>query len=172
MRFPSLRTVTSLRHASDIFLGTLILWVVLRGFGDRNPLWAIFSFIVVSDPDVHTVWSNFISRLLNTLTGCTIGILTLLIFGPAEWILPFALSLTVLVCTNLVKVPGSWRIGPATTAIVLTSALVEKSSWVGIEQSLRRAEEVLLGSLVALVLSWITSKIRNSQLKSEPPAAK
>ncbi len=172
MRFSWIRHITSLRHATDIFLGTLFLWVILRGLGDRNPLWAIISFIVISDPDVHTAWPNFISRFLNTLTGCVIGILTLLIFGPAEWILPFALALTVLVCTNLVKAPGSWRIGPATTAIVLTSALIEKSSWVGFEQSLRRAEEVLLGSLVALILSWITSKMRrNTQLKSQPPEA-
>ena len=171
MRFSWIRRIASLRHAADIFLGTLILWVALRGLGDRNPLWAIFSFIIVSDPDVYTVWSNFISRFFNTLTGCAIGILTLLIFGPAEWILPFALALTVLVCTNLVKAPRSWKIGPATTAIVLIAALVEKSSWVGFEQSLRRAEEVLLGSLLALILSWITSKMRNTQLKSEPPKA-
>lgn len=171
MKLSRLCNIKSLRHATDIFLGTLFLWITLRGLGDRNPLWAIISFVVVSDPDLHTAWPNFVSRFLNTLTGCAIGIVTLLIFGPAEWILPFALALTVLVCTNLVKVPGSWRIGPATTAIVLTAALVEKSSWIGFEQSLRRAGEVLFGSLVALILSWITSKMRNSRLKSDPPEA-
>lgn len=165
---PSLRKIKSLRHASDIFWGTLVLWVVLRGIGDRNPIWAIISFIVVSDPDLHIAWPSFISRFFNTLTGCVIGILSLAIFGPVEWILPLALALTVLVCTNLIKTPGSWKIGPATTALVLTSALVEKSSAVGFEQSLRRAEEVLLGSLVALLLSWATSKIRSTLSANSP----
>lgn len=168
MRLPSLHNITSLRHASDIFLGTLLLWVILRAVGDRNPVWAIISFIVVSDPDLHIAWPSFISRFFNTLTGCVIGILSLVIFGPVEWILPFALALTVLVCTNLIKTPGSWKIGPATTALVLTAALVEKSSAVGFGQSLRRAEEVLLGSLVALLVAWGTSKIRSTPSANLP----
>ncbi len=152
--------ITNLNHALEIFLGTLLLWVCLRGLGDRNPAWAIISFIVVSDPDVRIAWPSFISRLSNTLIGCVMGILSLLIFGPAEWILPFTLALTALVCTNLIKTPGSWKIGPVTTALVLTTALVEKSSTVGFDRSLQRAVEVLLGSLVALMLSWAISRIQ------------
>jgi uncharacterized membrane protein YccC len=159
MRLSSFRHIAGLRHAFDIFLGTLFLWVFLRGIGDRNPVWAIISFIVVSDPDLQIVWPSFILRFSHTLISCVIAILFLLIFGPVEWILPLALALTVLVCTNLIKTPGSWKIGPSTTALVITSALVEKSSAIGFAQSLRRSEEVVMGSLVALILAWVTSKI-------------
>lgn len=112
--------------------------------------------------------SELYLTLLQYFTGCVIGILSLVIFGPVEWILPFALALTVLVCTNLIKTPGSWKIGPATTALVLTAALVEKSSAIGFQQSLHRAEEVLLDSLVALLLSWGTSKIRSPRSANPP----
>ncbi|WNZ27263.1 FUSC family protein [Leptolyngbya sp. NK1-12] len=167
-----LRNITSLNHAIEIFLGTLLLWVGLRGIGDRNPVWAIISFIVVSDPDVRIAWPSFISRFMNTLVGCVTGVLALLIFGPVEWILPPTLALTVLVCTNLIKTPGSWKIAPMTTALVLTAALVQKSSAVGFEQSLRRAEEVLLGSLLALILSWVFSKMRNPSTGSNGSSGK
>jgi uncharacterized membrane protein YccC len=155
MRLFSLRHIEGLRHAVDIFLGTSILWVCLREIGDRNPVWAIVSFIVVSDPDLGIAWPNFRSRLANTAIGCTLGVLSLLVFGTNDWMLPSVLALSVLVCTNLIKTPGNWKIAPATSALVITSALVEKSSQIGFEQSLRRAEEVLLGSLVALFVSWL-----------------
>lgn len=158
MRLSLFQRVEGLRCALDILLGTLLLWIFLRGIGDRNPVWAIISFIVVSDPDLRVAWPSFISRFSNTLIGCTTGVLFLFVFGTNDWILPPVLALTVLVCTNLIKTPGSWKIAPATSALVITSALVEKSSFIGFEQSLRRAGEVLFGSLVALFVSWALSK--------------
>ena len=47
-----LRHAQGLRYPTDVLLGTLILWVVLRGLGDNNPVWAIISCIVVSDRPV------------------------------------------------------------------------------------------------------------------------
>lgn len=172
MRLPLLRHVEGLRYAVDIFLGTAILWVFLRGFGDRNPVWAIISFIVVSDPDLGIAKSSFILRLLNTLTGCATGILFLVMFGPRDWMLPPAIALTVLICTNLVRPSGSWRIAPATSALVITSALAEQSSFIGFEQAFRRAGEVVLGSLVALLISWMMSRIwtdPSNQIESKKP---
>lgn len=172
MRLPWLRHVEGLRYAVDIFLGTAILWVFLRGIGDRNPVWAIISCIVVSDPDLRIAKSSLVSRLLNTLTGCATGILFLVVFGPKDWMLPPALAFTVLICTNLVRTPGSWRIAPATSALVITAALVEQSSFIGFEQAFRRAGEVLLGSLVALLISWMMSKIwtvPSNQLEPKNP---
>jgi len=34
-----LRHAQGLRYPTDVLLGTLILWVVLRGLGDSNPVW-------------------------------------------------------------------------------------------------------------------------------------
>lgn len=75
--------------------------------GDRNSVWAIILFIVVSDSDLRIAWPNFISRPSNRLIGCITGVLSLLVFGTNDWILPLVLALTVLVYTNLIKTPGS-----------------------------------------------------------------
>lgn len=160
-RLFSFRSIKGLRYAIDVLLGTLIIWLLLRGIGDRNPVWAIISFIVVSDPDLGVAWLSFVSRFFNTLIGCTTGVLCLFIFGPKDWLLPPILALTIVICTNLPKTSGSWKIAPATSALIVTSALVEKSSSIGFEQALRRAEEVLLGSLMALFISALLSKFSN-----------
>lgn len=158
LRLSFLRHVAGLRYATDVFLGTLIIWISLRGIGDRNPVWAIISFVVVSDPDLGVAWPSFVSRFSNTLIGCTTGVLCLFVFGLKDWLLAPVLALTILVCTNMIRLPGSWKIAPATSALVITSALVENSSLIGFEQALRRAGEVLFGSLVALLISWMLSR--------------
>ncbi|MBF2099367.1 MAG: hypothetical protein IGQ88_13485 [Gloeomargaritaceae cyanobacterium C42_A2020_066] len=45
--------LTWLRPASDILVGTALLWMLLRWLGDRSPVWAIISFIVVIDTDTQ-----------------------------------------------------------------------------------------------------------------------
>lgn len=163
-RLFSFRKVNGWRYATDVLLGTLIIWISLRGIGDKNPVWAIISFIVVSDPDLRIAWPNFVSRFSNTLIGCTTGVLCLLIFGLKDWLLPPLLACTVLICTNMIKTSGSWKIAPATSALIITSALVENSSLIGFEQALRRAGEVLFGSLIALLISAILTKFYPSSV--------
>jgi hypothetical protein len=83
-----LRHAQGLRYPTDVLLGTLILWVVLRGLGDSKPVWAIIAFIMVSDRDVHVAWPNFVSRFANTLIGCATDVSCLLVFGLKDWLLP------------------------------------------------------------------------------------
>ena len=158
VRLSLLRHERNLRYPTDVLLGTLILWVVLRGLGDSNPVWAIISFIVVSDRDVHVTWPNCVARFANTLIGCATGVICLWVFGLKDWLLPPVLALTSLVCTSVIRAPGSWKLAPATSALIITSGLVEHSSRVGFEQALRRAGEVLCGSLVALIITWVLSR--------------
>jgi hypothetical protein len=79
-----LRHAQGLHYPTNVLLGTLILWVVLRGLGDSNPVWAIISFIVVSDRDVRVAWPNCVSRFANTLIGRMTGVICLLVFGLAD----------------------------------------------------------------------------------------
>lgn len=158
-RLSLFRSITGLRYAIDVFLGTLLIWLTFRSLGDRNPVWAIISLIVVCDPDISVAWPNFVSRFSNTLIGCTTGILGLFIIGAKEWLLAPLLASTILICTSIIKRPGSWKIAPATSALILTSALAENSSLIGFEQAFHRVAEVLFGSLVALLVSVALSKI-------------
>ncbi len=78
---------------------------------------------------------------------------------PEGWVLPLALTVTVLICTYAVELPISWRIAPITAALVIAPGVVEHLTSSGLEVAFRRVGEVILGSAVALLVSWIMSKI-------------
>lgn len=147
-----------LRPASDILVGTALLWILLRWFGDRSPVWAIISFIVVIDTDAQASRRSFASRLVYTSIGCGTGVLCLIFLGPREWLLPVVLALTALVCTHGLQIHGNWKIAPMTTALVVTPALVNSASQAGLEAAGRRAFEVFLGSLMALLMAHLFSQ--------------
>jgi hypothetical protein len=45
--------------------------------------------------------------------------------GPEDWVLPLALTVTVLVCTYAVELPISWRIAPITAALVIAPGVLD-----------------------------------------------
>jgi Fusaric acid resistance protein-like len=107
-----LKNLSRFRYAFDVLLGTAFLWFLLRYLGDRNPVWAIISFIVVSDPSIEVTRPAFLTRITHTLMGCIVGIVSILIFGATDWMLPIALTATALVCTLPAKRPSSRKLAP------------------------------------------------------------
>ena len=160
---------TGLHYAVRIFVGTAALWILLRWAGDANPIWAVISLIVVIEPKVESAWLSFLSRVANTVIGCVIGLLFLLPPAPEGWLLAAAVTTTVLVCTYLIRMPLSWRIAPITAALILTSGAGDPSPWGGLEIALRRTVDVLLGSAMALLVTWLLSLVW--KLRDAPPPA-
>jgi uncharacterized membrane protein YccC len=158
-RFLIHHNVTGLHYAVRIFIGTTAVWLHLRSVGDADAVWAVISVIVVTEPQMQTAWLTLGSRIVNTVIGCTTGLLFLLLAGPAIWVLPLALTATILVCTDVVRSSSSWRLAPATAALIIASAAVEQSRIGGAEVALHRAGEVVLGCTVAFRVTWCMSKI-------------
>jgi uncharacterized membrane protein YccC len=46
-----------------------------------NPLWAVISLISVTDPQIKTAYTSFKSQLLNTIIGCSTGLLFIVVAG-------------------------------------------------------------------------------------------
>jgi uncharacterized membrane protein YccC len=157
------RDSAGLHYAVRIFLGTTAVWLLLRALGDSNPAWAIMSLIMVTEPQTVSAWRAFLARIVNTAIGCASGLLFLLAAGPEHWVVPLALTATVLVCTYVVRMPLTWRVGPVTAALVLTAGVAAQSPKAGLEVAGRRAAEVLFGSAVALVITWLVSLIWPAQ---------
>src|SRR5262245_26640142 len=130
-----------LHYAVRICIGTTAVWLLLRSLGDADAdaIWAVISVIVATEPQMQTAVFAFMSRIVNTVIGCTIGLTFLLVAGPEVWVLPLALTVTVLVCTYLVRLSSSWRLAPATAAIIIASGVVEQSRISGAEVALHRA---------------------------------
>ena len=61
-------------HAVNIFVATTVLWIIVKVYGDSNPVWAISSMVATSDPQLRQSVTTFKGRLINTLVGCAIGL--------------------------------------------------------------------------------------------------
>jgi uncharacterized membrane protein YccC len=143
----------------NIFIATTLLWLILRKFGGLNPIWAISSMIAASDPVVKTAMKTFHGRIVNSLLGCAVGMLVLVIGGSTEWKLPIALSAAAFLSAYVVRVPVMFRQAPITAAIIIASELERHSKLGGIELGARRVAEVLLGCVIGVTVSWAMSKL-------------
>ena len=151
--------ITGIRFAVNVFIGSAILWFLLKNVADTNPVWAIASMIAASDPQVKEAARMFKARIINVLVGCGVGLFFLVVGGHRDWKLPLALAVTVLISTYLVKITTMWRQAPITAAIVIASGIVHNSKLTGIEHGLHKVAEVLMGCLMGLAVSYLMSRI-------------
>lgn len=149
-------TPSGLQYAVRIFVGCVIVWFILDYLAHRNSLWALISVITVTEPERNAALLAFNSRIVNTLIGCAIGLCFLYLLGPSFWSILLGIIASVIVCTNFVRVPGSWRVSPVTVAIVMTPSFLGGSPTPGLLAAIQRTEDVLLGSAVALIITFST----------------
>lgn len=145
--------------ALNVFVATSVLWLVLTRFEGLNPIWAISAMVASVDPHVKLAFSNFRARLINALLGCAIGLLFLLVGDVSAWKLPFALAVTALLSSYVVKITVMWRQAPITAALILAAGLEKNSKLTGLEIGLRRVGEVIFGCVIGFVVTWAISKI-------------
>jgi uncharacterized membrane protein YccC len=164
------RRLSGLRYAVRVLISGTIVWFLLGKLAHTDPLWGLISAVVVTDLKVQSAMKNFVSRMLNTLIGCGIGLLFLKLFGASAWVVLLAMALSVIISSDLVQVPISWRIAPITTAIVMTPAYLLHSAHAGLTAALQRTGDVVVGSLVAVAVSVATAGLlRWRRAGAEPP---
>jgi hypothetical protein len=76
--------------------------------------------------------------------------------GSSEWSVLAAMAVATVISSDLVKVPISWRIAPITAAIVMFPAYASHSAHAGLAAAMQRTMEVIIGSAVAVGVSWAT----------------
>ena len=145
-------------YAVSLFIATTVLWILVKEIGDKNPIWAISSMVATSDPQVKQALQTFRGRIINTLVGCAIGLLFVAV-GRTAWQLPFAMAVTVLLSSYVIRIPAMWRQAPITAAIVIAGGLEHHDKLNGMEQGMHRVAEVLLGCVVGIAVAWFLSKV-------------
>ena len=145
-------------YAVSLFIATTLLWMLVKEVADANPIWAISSMVATSDPQMTQALQTFRGRIVNTLLGCAVGVLFIAL-GHTEWQLPVAMAVTVLISSYAIRVPNMWRQAPITAAIVIAGGLQHHDKLSGMEQGLRRVDEVLFGCVVGIVVAWVLSKV-------------
>jgi hypothetical protein len=106
------RRKTGAQYAIRILIGSTVAWLVLHSVGHHDPLWAIISVIMVSEPELGSAVVAFRWRVLNTVVGCAVGVLFMWATGPQIWSILVAMVACVLICTWVMDAPTGWRIGP------------------------------------------------------------
>jgi uncharacterized membrane protein YccC len=157
-----------IRFAINAFIATTIVWFTLRWLGVGNPIWAIASMVAAADPEPMEARRMFYCRLVNVTVGCVVGFGMLLIGDRSEWMLPFALALTVLISTYVIRVKTMWRQAPITAAIVLAAGISQGARAAGVESGLRKVGQVIFGCVVGMLVSYLMSKVWLVQ----PPAGR
>jgi len=157
-RLPKFDTL-GVHLAANIFVATSILWLVLRRGANTTPIWAIASMVAVIDPQVNLAYQNFRGRILNTLLGCIVGLIFLIVGGSNEWKLPVAMSATVLLSSYVLRVQQNWRIAPTTAALIIAANLAHYSKMSAAEVGVRRMAEVILGCLVGILVTWLIGRV-------------
>ena len=151
--------LVGMRFAFNVFVATTIVWSTLKLLAAANPIWAIASMVAAADPQPEEARRLFRSRILNVLVGCGVGFCFLVLGGGRDWMLPFALAVTVLVSSYVVRIKTMWRQAPITAAIVVAAGIAHGSKVAGIQSGLRKVAQVLFGCAVGLLVSWLTAKL-------------
>jgi len=164
-------TTTSLLYAFRTVLGCAIVWLLFKWLQLEKMEWALISVIIVSEPDFGNLRNAITSRIINTVTGCAVGAMCILLVGVTIWSLLLGVTVSVLISTSFKKYPSAWKLAPATVSIVMAPSIMENMPWhEAIVIALTRTGEVLLGCLVAFTLGVIFSairRLRNSTSLSE-----
>jgi len=157
-------------YAFRIVLGCSIVWWTLYQIRDSKEIWAFISVIVVSDPDFDNVRNATVSRVVNTIAGCALGMLFIYVAGISFWSLIGALAVSVLISTSFKNYPSSWKLAPVTVSIVMIPALVDHSPWKEAMQiALARTGEVLYGCFIAFMLAWLLKVAEHRRQKIKHP---
>jgi uncharacterized membrane protein YccC len=157
---PEIPQTSGLQYAVRILIGCVIAWFVLDRIHHPNPLWALISVIIVTEPELSAAFLAFNSRIANTLVGCAVGLSFLYLLGPSHWSILLGIIVSVILCTHFIRVPGSWRVAPVTVAILMTPSVLGGGRAAGLAVAIDRTVEVLLGSAVALLITYAASLIQ------------
>jgi uncharacterized membrane protein YccC len=166
--------IAGLQLALRILIGSGLVWLLVRSLGHHDPLWAMISVVIVSDAELDATVKAFRYRALNTVIGCAVGLAFLYVLGTASWSILLAMSAAVLISTSSAYTLYAWRIAPVTVVLVMMPGILQSSRVAGTPIAIRRTEDVLLGSAVAVVVSWIFSvaaRARRRNVVQERPSS-
>ncbi|HEY3927790.1 MAG TPA: FUSC family protein [Candidatus Koribacter sp.] len=155
VHLPENRRKTGTQYAIRILVGSVVAWLALQSVGHHDPLWAIISVVMVSEPELQSAVLAFRWRVTNTLLGCGVGVLFLWLAGPKIWAILLAMVVCVLISTWIMDAPTGWRIGPISSAIVMTPGVLHNDQHIGMDEALLRTSAVLAGSAIAVIVAWV-----------------
>jgi uncharacterized membrane protein YccC len=134
--------------AKTALAAALCWWLALR-FGLHDGYWGAISAIIVLQSNVGSTVTASRDRLLGTLMGALIGF-ACSVFGATPWNYILAIVLTIIVCGLL-----EWRNSSRLACVTITIIMLVPSTGPRSNLALDRVGQVLLGIVVALLVSTL-----------------
>ena len=154
-------THKSFIYASKIFLASIICWYGLTLAGIDNPIWAVITVMVVSDPNLSTTFGLAKTRVINTIVGCAIGLSSILLLGYSAFTMILSAALTVMLVNVISRYPVNWRLAPVTVIILMDAGRLATTHEEEFHYVMLRVMEIGFGCFVALCLAGLYTKLAN-----------
>jgi uncharacterized membrane protein YccC len=165
LKFTLQFTRNSFLYVFRIVLGCLISWWALAALHIDRREWALITVIIVSEPDFENLRNNTVSRVINTLAGCAVGLIFLVATGVTFLSMILAVTASILISTSYPRYPSSWKLAPVTVVIVMVpSVMTHATLSTALTVALTRAGEVLIGCVVAFLLGLIFARLHRWRL--------
>lgn len=152
-------------YASKALIGCVIAWYGLQSLGIDNPIWAVITVMLVSDPDFNTTRELAQARIINTIIGCAVGLSMLLVFGYSPQLALVAMALTVLIVTSIPQYPTNWRLAPVTVLILMDAGRLAANHTQEVHYALLRGAEIGVGCVIAMILALIYSRAVHKMMR-------
>ena len=159
-------THKSFVYASKIFLAASICWYGLTLAGIENPIWAVITVMVVSDPSLKTTFGLAKVRVINTFVGCAVGLASILYFGYSPINMILTATFTVACVTFTSRYPVNWRLAPVTVVILMDAGRLAQTHEEEFHYVMMRVMEIGIGCAVALALAGVYTKLANRKDKA------
>ncbi len=154
-------------YASKVLMASLICWYSLTLAGIPNPIWAVITVFVVSDPDLNTTFGLAKVRGLNTIVGCAIGLASIFYFGYSPLVMILSAAFTVMLVMRVPRYPVNWRLAPVTVVILMDAGRLAQTHEEEFHYVMLRVMEIGVGSIVSLALAGLYTKL--AKRKPVPP---
>lgn len=147
---------TAVKFAIKTLLGGgLALWLAMR-FSLEQPVWAMMTAFIVSQPMSGMVVQKGLARLLGTLTGTVVSLILMSQFAQAPALFLLSTGVWFAICTGAsTMIRSAWSysfILSGYTVAIITLPIVEQPMLV-FDEAIARCTEICIGILCATAVS-------------------
>lgn len=149
----------SVHYAVTLVLVISLVLFIAKLLHIADPTWALISAVICTELDVNKTTGIVIRRVLLTILGVGLALVTLLIGGPSFATLLVGVAIITLICHCIGSLSDHWKFTTATAMVVLVVATQQHSVGSAELVALKRAAEVAAGSVISGLASIISSKL-------------
>lgn len=150
--------VIGLFYAITLVITVGLILFLSKLFHVTDPTWALISAVVCTELDMGLARQLVMKRILATIIGAGLAVAVLMILGLGYITILAGVIIITLSCHYLMRI-DNWKLATATGVMVLVIGLQQHSVGFAENIAIKRALEVIAGSITAGIVSLILGKL-------------